>query len=104
MQVPVEARVGSGEVVIELRLLSPYAASPIGEPQSADVTVRADWEGIGLVILAVLIGGFLTLGIVRTVLRRRAARRRGCRRRWPTAPSTVGTDDAATPRSERRRE
>jgi len=70
VQVPVEARVGSGEVVIELRLLSPTGVA-IGQPQRADVTVRADWEGIGLIILAVLIGGFLTLGIVRTVLRRR---------------------------------
>ncbi|MGC5172465.1 DUF6049 family protein [Microbacterium sp. DT81.1] len=70
VQVPVEARVGSGEVVIELRLLSPTGVS-IGETQSADVTVRADWEGIGLIILAVLIVAFLGLGVVRMVLRRR---------------------------------
>jgi hypothetical protein len=73
VQVPVEARVGSGEVGIELHLLSPSGV-PIGETQSADVTVRADWEGIGLIILGVLIAVFLTLGVVRMVLRRRRTR------------------------------
>ncbi|HEX5859905.1 MAG TPA: DUF6049 family protein [Microbacterium sp.] len=74
VQVPVEARVGSGDVVIELRLLSPSGVA-IGDTQSADVTVRADWEGIGLVVLGVLIGAFLTLGVVRMVLSRRRAKR-----------------------------
>jgi len=72
-QVPVEARVGSGDVVIELRLLSPTGVA-IGQAQSADVTVRADWEGIGLIILGGLIGAFLTLGVMRMVLRRRRAK------------------------------
>mgnify|MGYP000517576119 CR=1 FL=1 len=45
--VPVEARVASGDLRVDFRLYSPTGV-PIGQVQSADVTVRADWEGIGL--------------------------------------------------------
>ncbi|UYK39916.1 DUF6049 family protein [Microbacterium terricola] len=73
VKVPVQARVGSGQVTVELQLRSP-AQVVIGDTQYADVTVRADWESIGLVILGVLVGGLLVVGLVRTVLRRRKAR------------------------------
>ena len=68
--VPVEARVASGDLRVDFRLYSPTGV-PIGQAQTADVTVRADWEGIGLGILGGLIALLLAFGIIRTVRRRR---------------------------------
>jgi hypothetical protein len=72
--VPVQARVGSGQVTVELQLRS-RTHDDIGGPQFVEVTVRAEWEGIGIVVLSVLVGGFVLLGLLRTVLRLRARRR-----------------------------
>jgi hypothetical protein len=74
VQVPVRARVGSGEVLIELRLES-ASGQQIGPTRYAEVQVRADWEGIGVVVLSTLVVLLLGAGLVRTVLRRRRARR-----------------------------
>lgn len=68
--VPVKARVGNGEVAISLSLKSPTGVS-IGTVQVANVNVRADWEGFGLIALIVLVVAFLVLGVIRTVRRRR---------------------------------
>lgn len=73
VEVPVQAQIGSGDVTIALELRSPTGV-PIGDPQVREVHVRADWEGIGLVILAVLAVGFVLLGVIRTILRRRGRR------------------------------
>ena len=75
VQVPVQARVGNGDVTVQLQLRS-RTLEPIGAPQAVDVNVRADWEGVGIVVLSLLVGGFILLGIVRTVLRLRSRRRR----------------------------
>lgn len=75
VQVPVQARVGSGEVQVSLQLVS-RTLEPIGDPQVADVSVRADWEGVGVVVLSTLIGGFVLLGIIRTVLKLRSRGKR----------------------------
>ncbi|WP_150954326.1 DUF6049 family protein [Microbacterium testaceum] len=73
VEVPVEARVANGEVSVDLQL---YSASgvPIGAPQTVDVEVRAEWENIGIVAVIALVVGFLSLGVVRTVARRRRLR------------------------------
>jgi len=73
-EVPVQAQIGNGDVTLTLSLQSTVGVA-IGQPQYADVHVRADWEGIGIVVLAILAGGLLVLGLVRTLLRRRNARR-----------------------------
>lgn len=73
VEVPVQAQIGSGDVTIAFELRSPTGV-PIGDPQTREVYVRADWEGIGLLMLAVLAIGFVSVGVVRTVLRRRARR------------------------------
>lgn len=72
--VPVEARLGNGDVTVELQLRSRSFVA-IGEPQYAEVSVHAEWETIGLIILGVLVVGFLALGVVRTILRRREVRK-----------------------------
>lgn len=73
VEVGVQARVGSGEVGIELRLLSP-TFQQIGPIQRAEVTVRADWERIGIIGLGAIVVLLLGAGFVRTVLRRRRTR------------------------------
>ncbi len=73
VEVPVEARIANGEVSVDLQLYSPSGV-PIGSPQAVDVEVRAEWENIGIVVVIALIAGFLSLGVVRTVARRRRLR------------------------------
>lgn len=70
VDVPIEARVASGEVEVDFRLTSPTGV-PIGQPAAADVTLRADWEGIGIGILAGIIALLFVFGLIRTVRRRR---------------------------------
>ncbi|WP_223849005.1 DUF6049 family protein [Microbacterium hominis] len=74
VQVPVQARVGSGESTLDLQLRS-TAGVPIGSEVRVAVTVRAEWESVGIVLMVVLIGAMLVLGLIRTVrkLRRRGA-------------------------------
>jgi hypothetical protein len=70
VDVPIEARVASGEVQVDFRLTSATGV-PIGQPTAADVTLRADWEGIGIGILGAAIGLLFVFGLIRTVRRRR---------------------------------
>lgn len=70
VKVPVSARVGSGEVTLTLSLSSPTGV-PISEPERVRVSVRAEWETIGLAAFGGLIVLLLGLGIIRTIRRRR---------------------------------
>ena len=72
VQVPVEARVGSGESTLSLQLRSP-AMVAIGDTVPVHVTVRAEWESVGLIVMATLVGAMIVIVIVRTV---RTMRRR----------------------------
>lgn len=72
VDVPVQSRVGSGEVGIELQLRSRTNVL-IGGPQLADVNVRAEWEGIGVAILGALVAALIVFGLWRTIRRRRRA-------------------------------
>ncbi|WP_025159261.1 DUF6049 family protein [Leifsonia aquatica] len=72
--VPVKAKVGNGQVVISLHLYSPTGV-PIGDPTSVTVDVHADWEGLGALILGILLVLLFGFGIVRNILRRRKERR-----------------------------
>ncbi|WP_157535761.1 DUF6049 family protein [Microbacterium sp. Root166] len=96
VEVPVQARVGNGEVTLDLQLRS-RASVAIGDPASVDVTVRAEWETFGITALGVVIGGLLLLGIVRTVLKLRARRRgRAASRDAGAASGTTGDDGKET--------
>lgn len=70
VKVPVSARVGSGQLDVELSLTSPIGVS-IGSPEVARVAVRAEWENIGLIIFGGLAGLLILFGVVRTVRRKR---------------------------------
>lgn len=76
VDVPIAARVASGEVQVEFRLTS-TGGVPIGPVEVADVTLRADWEGIGLGILGGVIALLLIFGLIRTVRRKRRAAEAG---------------------------
>jgi len=85
VNVPVEARVGSGEAELSLQLRSP-AMVAIGDEMTVTVNVRAEWEQIGVVVLSVLVGAFLVIGVIRTVRRRR-------RRSDPVSGEGAAQDD-----------
>ena len=70
VKVPVSARLGSGDLTVELSLKSPTGVD-IGTTRYADVSVRAEWETIGLVIFGGLAVLLIVFGVVRTVRRRR---------------------------------
>lgn len=92
VEVPVRARVGSGEVTIELRLLSP-TYEQVGPLQQARVTVRAEWERIGIIALGSIVVLLLSAGLVRTVRRRRRARD-------AASAEAADTEHASDPRAE----
>ncbi|PZU43521.1 MAG: 2-oxoglutarate dehydrogenase [Microbacterium sp.] len=74
VRVPVEARVASGEATLTLQLRT-TSGMPVGDPVSVHVAVRAEWESVGIVVMAIAIGALIVIGAVRTVLRLRRGRR-----------------------------
>lgn len=89
VEVPVEARVGNGEVTLDLQLRSPSFVT-IGPSRSVEVNVRAEWETVGLVALSIIVGGLVLLGVVRTVLRIRS--RRKSKKTDAAAPAAIDED------------
>ncbi len=73
VSVPVRARIATGEVKLAVSLHSPEGVV-VGTTEVVQVSVRADWEGIGAVILGVLVAVFVTAGVIRTIRRRRRSR------------------------------
>ncbi|WP_156761423.1 DUF6049 family protein [Microbacterium karelineae] len=73
VSIPIEARVGSGDVTVHFRLEA-RTGEQIGPNRDMEVTVRADWERIGIGILIALVVGLFGFGIVRQVRRRRRDR------------------------------
>jgi len=85
VQVPVQARVGSGESTLDLQLRS-VSGIDIGPGVRVAVAVRAEWESVGIVVMSVLIGAMLVFGVVRTVRKLR-------RRRRPAPTSAAEEED-----------
>lgn len=88
VEVPVEARVGSGDTTLELQLWSATMV-PIGPSETIAVTVRAEWESVGLVIVIIIVIVLFAGGVVRTVLKLR-------RRRAAHGAVSAPASDAAT--------
>ncbi|WP_411721481.1 DUF6049 family protein [Mycetocola sp.] len=91
VRVPVEARLGNGDVTVRLQLYSPQSAV-IGESSLVPVTVRADWEGIGAAALVVFIALLFIGGLIRTVHKRRAERRHPANTAGATDTDATATD------------
>ncbi len=70
VKIPVSARVGNGNVDLALSMWTESGYS-VGRDVLVPVRVRADWEGFGLVIIAVLFVGLVSTGVVRTLRRNR---------------------------------
>ena len=60
----------NGTVPVELRLES-IGGEPISEMVVIPVTIRAGWEGLITISLAIVVGGTFTFGLVRAIQRRR---------------------------------
>jgi len=74
--VPVAAGVGNGEVTLSVSLWSP-AEVKVGQTVQIAANVQADWEGLGALILGILVVGFFGVGIWRNIRRRRRERAAG---------------------------
>lgn len=73
VDVPVEARVGSGDTTLSLQLRS-TAAVPIGASEAIGLTVRAEWESVGITAIIVIVVVLFAGGVIRTVLKLRRRR------------------------------
>lgn len=71
--IPVTARVGSGEVNLEISLTS-ADGSKVGVTKVLPVRVRADWEVWGLVVIGILFIALLIAGVIRTLRKRRRSK------------------------------
>lgn len=95
--VPVQAQIGNGDVTLRVQLFSPTGQA-IGDQSFVGVNVRADWEGIGAIALAVLVGLLFVSGVLRMVLGRRAKRQRAAASATDTDTAPAGeTDDDPDP-------
>lgn len=67
VNVPATA-IGSGDVSVEVQLRAPNG-DLISAPSHFNVRVRADWENVGTVVLAVALAIALAFGVIRTIRR-----------------------------------
>lgn len=72
-KLPVTA-VGSGEVNLTVQVLA-ADGTPVGQPSTVHLQVRADWESVGTAIIGVALLLVLVVGVVRTVRRGRRTTR-----------------------------
>jgi len=68
--VPVKAQVGNGKVQLTMGLFSPTGVQ-IGAIQTATVDVHADWEGLGALVIGILVVLLFGFGLFRTIRRHR---------------------------------
>ena len=71
--IPVQS-LANGTVPVEFALFS-AGGDPVGETVTIPVTIRAGWEGIISIGLAIVVGGTFAFGLVRAIQRRRADKR-----------------------------
>jgi hypothetical protein len=71
--IPVQS-LANGTVPVEFALYS-AGGDPVGETVTIPVTIRAGWEGIISIALAIIVGGTFAFGLIRAIQRRRADKR-----------------------------
>ncbi|MBS1675242.1 MAG: hypothetical protein JSS74_14905 [Actinobacteria bacterium] len=71
VKLPLESHVANTELSLTMTLTSPTGV-PIGPTQTARLTIRAEWETIGLIIFGSLGVLLIGAGIYRTIRRRKA--------------------------------
>lgn len=71
--IPVQS-LANGTVPVEFALFS-AGGVPVGETVTIPVTIRAGWEGIISIGLAIIVGGTFAFGLIRAIQRRRADKR-----------------------------
>lgn len=74
VELPMHAKVTNGETTLTLQLRSPTGAT-IGTSQTVKVSMHADWEMAGIVILGIIVVVLLVAGAARMVFSRRRAKR-----------------------------
>lgn len=72
VRMPLESHVANTELTLTMTLTSPTGVA-IGPTQTARLTIRAEWETIGLIVFGALGVLLIGAGIFRTVRRRKAA-------------------------------
>ncbi|OZB79826.1 MAG: hypothetical protein B7X41_18910, partial [Microbacterium sp. 14-71-5] len=72
VRLPLESHVANTELTLSMTLTSPTGVS-IGPAQTARLTIRAEWETIGLIVFGSLGVLLIGAGIIRTIRRRKAA-------------------------------
>lgn len=97
--VPVTARIGNGDVTVSITLFNEDLSVQLDGPEYVAVTVRADWESFGTLILGILVIGFFGIGIVRSLRRRR----RGLQAAAGGEPTDSGKPDGQEEQSDQPR-
>ncbi|MFT0848815.1 DUF6049 family protein [Actinomycetaceae bacterium L2_0104] len=67
VSLPVTAR-GSGNIQVVIRILDP-TGQEIGTEQTLDIRVRADWENVGTLVIAIALGLVLVFGVIKSLRR-----------------------------------
>lgn len=75
VRLPLESHVANAEITLTMSLTSRTGVA-IGPNQTARLTIRAEWETIGLIVFGALGLLLIGAGIVRTIRRRKAAARK----------------------------
>ncbi|MDR5699317.1 DUF6049 family protein [Agromyces aerolatus] len=95
--VPVAAGVGNGEVTLSVSLWSRDGVK-VGQTVQIPANVQADWEGLGALILGVVVVVFFGVGIWRNIRRRRRERAADASATDAREPADGDpTDDSAEP-------
>ncbi|WP_052227054.1 DUF6049 family protein [Microbacterium mangrovi] len=93
VELPMHAKVTNGQTTLTLQLRSPTGVA-IGEAQTVQVSMHADWEMAGIVILGIIVVVLLVAGAGRMVFSRRRAKKQEAEE-IAAAQAAIDAQDAA---------
>lgn len=73
--VPVKTQLGNGQVTLRLQLVTP-TGQRVGHPTSVNVNVHADWEGIGALLVGIVLIALFASGVIRTLRKTKKAQKK----------------------------